>query len=111
MKANSSIAHTLQKHMGGRGMSRSSKELMGTPDSLYYWIPGEMVVIVRLPRLPADGTLDMLVEQVRAQLNSLLARYDLTLETYGTHGRWLDVPAMPPIRRRAFIFGLQRQQP
>ena len=70
-----------------------------------------MVVIVRLPRLPADGTLDMLVEQVRAQLNSLLARYDLTLETYGTHGRWLDVPAMPPIRRRAFIFGLQRQQP
>ena len=92
-------------------MSRSSKELMGTPDSMYYWIPGEMVVIVRLPGRPAEGTLDLLVEQVRDQLNSLLVRYELTLETYGTHGRWLDVPAMPPVRRRAFLFGLQRQQP
>jgi subtilisin family serine protease len=92
-------------------MSRSSKELMGTPDRLFHWIPGEMVVIVRLPRRPAEGTLDMLVEQVRGQLNALLVRYDLRLEIYGTHGRWLDVPAMPPVRRRAFVFGLQRQQP
>src|ERR1051326_4253946 len=86
-------AYTSQPHGGNTWMSRSSKELMGTPDQLYYWIPGEMVVIVRLPQRPANGTLDTLVGQVRDQLNSLLARYDLTLETYGTYGRWLDVPA------------------
>ena len=42
-----------------------------------------MVVIIRLPRRPAEGTLDMLVEQVRGQLNTLLERYDLRLEIYG----------------------------
>src|SRR5207245_6084769 len=89
----------------------SSKELMGTPDSLFHWIPGEIVVIVRLPQLPADDTLDLLVEQVRSQLNTILARYELVLERYGTHGRWLDMPAMPPVRRHAFIFGLHRLQP
>jgi len=84
---------------------------MGTPDSLFHWIPGEVVVIVRLPRRPADGTLDTLVEQVRSQLNTFLRRYDLALELYGSYGRWLDAPAMPPVRRRAFVFGLHRQQP
>ena len=92
-------------------MVRSSKELMGTPDSLFHWIPGEIVVIVRLPQLPADDTLDLLVEQVRSQLNTILAHYELVLERYGTHGRWLDMPAMPPVRRHAFIFGLHRLQP
>ena len=35
-------------------MSRTASELMGTPDSLFYWIPGEIVVVVRLKRKPAD---------------------------------------------------------
>ena len=54
-------------------MSRNALELMGTPDQLCNWIPGEMVVIVRLPRRPADDVLDVLVEQVRGQLNAVLA--------------------------------------
>ena len=92
-------------------MSRSSTEVMGTPDELYHWIPGEMVVVVRLPRLPVDDTLDVLAEQIRIQLNSFLAQYQLALESYGTYGRWLDVPTMPPVRRHAFLFGFQRKQP
>lgn len=92
-------------------MSFSSTELVGFADELYHWIPGEMVVIVRLPRLPTDETLETLTEQVRGQLNSLLSQYGLTLELYGTHGRWINAPAMPPIRRRAFLFGLHRKQP
>ncbi len=92
-------------------MPRSSKELMGTPDRVFYWVPGEMVVIIRLPRRPADDSLDALAEQVRNQLNALLAPHELMLETYGSAGRWLEVPAMPPIRRSVFIFGLHRQQP
>ncbi len=92
-------------------MSRSSMEVMGTPDELYHWIPGEMVIVVRLPRLPVDDALELLAEQIRAQLNIFLAQYRLTLELYGTHGRWLEVPTMPPVRRRAFLFGFHRKQP
>lgn len=92
-------------------MSRNSVELMGIPSELFYWIPGEMVVVVRLPRHPVEETLDLLAEQVRAQLNTTLARYNLTLDRYGVGGRWLDRPTMPPIRRRVFVFGLRRQQP
>ncbi len=92
-------------------MSRSPTEVMGTPDELYHWIPGEMVVVVRLPRLPIDDTLELLAEQIRAQLNVFLAQYRLALEPYGTYGRWLEVPTMPPVRRHAFIFGFRRKQP
>ncbi len=92
-------------------MARNSKELMGRPDELFHWVPGEMVVVVRLHRRPAQETEDILVEQIRSQLNSLLARFKLVLEPYGTYGRWSDAPTMPPIRRRSFIFGLHRQQP
>ncbi len=92
-------------------MSRSSSEFMGTPDELYHWIPGEMVLVVRLPRLPVDDTLDVLVEQIRNQLNEFLTQYGLSLEIYGTSGRWSTTPSMPPVRRRAFIFGLHRKQP
>jgi hypothetical protein len=92
-------------------MSLSSAELMGTPEELFHWVPGEMVVVVRLPRLPAEETLETLVEQVRNQLNGFLSQYSLALEPYGTHGRWNNEPAMPPVRRRAFIFGLHRKQP
>ncbi len=92
-------------------MSRSSTEVMGTPDELYHWIPGEMVVVVRLPRLPIDDTLELLTEQIRSQLNVFLAQYRLTLEPYGTYGRWLEVPTMPPVRRHAFLFGFHRKQP
>jgi hypothetical protein len=92
-------------------MSRISRELMGTPDELFHWIPGEMVVVVRLPRLPVADQQDILVEQVRTILNELLAQYHLKLEIYGTHGRWITVPAMPPIRRHSFVFGLRRNQP
>jgi hypothetical protein len=84
---------------------------MGTPGELFHWIPGEMVVIVRLPRLPVDDSQDLLVEQVRTRLNEFLAQYGLALEAYGTHGRWREVPTMPPVRRRSFVFGLHRKQP
>lgn len=92
-------------------MARTSVELMGTPDELFHWIPGEMVVVVRLHRKPAEDTQDILIEQIRGQLNSLLLQYNMALEPYGTYGRWSDAPAMPPIRRRSFVFGLHRQQP
>jgi hypothetical protein len=92
-------------------MSRSSMEVMGTPDELYHWIPGEMVVVVRLPRLPVDNTLEPLAEQIRTQLNAFLAQYRLALEPYGMGGRWLEVPTMPPVRRHAFLFGFHRKQP
>jgi hypothetical protein len=86
-------------------------ELMGTPDSLFYWIPGEIVVVVRLKRKPAEEIQETLIEQIRATLNTFLAAYQLVLEPYGSGGRWRETPTMPPIRRRAFIFGLHRPQP
>lgn len=92
-------------------MSRSSTEVMGIPEELFYWVPDEMVVIVRLPRIPVDDTQDVVAEQIRAQLNVFLAPYGVTLEAYGTYGRWVDTPTMPPVRRRSFIFGLHRKQP
>lgn len=84
---------------------------MGTPDGLYYWMPGEMVIVIRLPRLPSDDTHDLLVEQARVQLNECLSYYGLSLELYGTHGRWSNTPTMPPVRRRVFFFGLHRKRP
>jgi Subtilase family len=92
-------------------MSRNSTEFVGIPDQLYHWIPGEIVIIVRLPRLPPDDVQDTLVEQVRALLNRLLAPYHLVLEPYGTAGRWSQISSMPPVRRRSFVFGLRRKQP
>src|SRR5260370_5071093 len=92
-------------------MAAAQQELMGTPDELFHWVPGEMVVVVRLHRRPAEDTQDILIEQIRSQLNALLARYNAVLEPYGTYGRWGDALTMPPIRRRSFIFGLHRQQP
>ena len=92
-------------------MARSSTELMGTPEELFHWVPDEMVVIVRLPRLPVDDTQDIVAEQIRTQLNDFLAQYGVTLEVYGTYGRWTDTPTMPPVRRRSFIFGLHKKQP
>ncbi|HEY0753378.1 MAG TPA: S8/S53 family peptidase [Ktedonobacteraceae bacterium] len=92
-------------------MSRTASELMGTPSSLFYWIPGELVVVIRLKRKPIEETYDALSEQTRATLNTFLAAYQLTLEHYGTGGRWQETPGMPPVRRRAFIFGLHRPQP
>src|SRR5712692_1881564 len=92
-------------------MVLNSQELMGTPDELFHWVPGEMVVVVRLHRRPAEDTQDILIEQIRSQLNALLVRYNAVLEPYGTYGRWGDALTMPPIRRRSFIFGLHRQQP
>ncbi len=92
-------------------MPRNSTELIGTPNELYYWVPGEMVVVVQLHRRPGPDTQEMLIEQIRGQLNLLLARYNMMLEPYGTHGRWNESPTMPPILRRSFIFGLHRQQP
>ena len=92
-------------------MSRNPIELMGTPDELCHWIPGEIVVIVQLPRRLAHDEQEPLVEQVLSRLNVLLAHYDLALEAYGTAGRWIETPTMPPIRRRSFIFGLRKQMP
>ncbi|MBA2680267.1 MAG: S8 family serine peptidase [Ktedonobacteraceae bacterium] len=92
-------------------MSRSSTEFIGTPTELFHWVPGEIVIVVRLPRIPLDDALDVLIGQVRAQLNDFLSDYQIALEVYGTAGRWSENPTMPPVRRRAFIFGLQRKQP
>ncbi len=83
----------------------------GTPEDLFYWIPGELVVVVQLSRRPAEDALEVLAEQVRSHLNVMLAPHNLALEPYGTHGRWLEESTMPSIRRRTFIFGLDRQQP
>ncbi|HXL35785.1 MAG TPA: S8 family serine peptidase, partial [Ktedonobacteraceae bacterium] len=30
---------------------------------------------------------------------------------YGTYGRWSDIPTLPPVLRRSFVFGFHRQQP
>ncbi len=92
-------------------MSRNGVELSDVPDSVYHWIAGELVVVIRLPRRPPDDALDTLVEQVRSQLNHFLAPHDLILETYGTMGRWLNRLSLPTARRHVFIFGLHRQQP
>lgn len=93
-------------------MVRNSIELMGTPDGLFYWIPGEMVVVARLQRHPAAETQEILIEQIRAQLNALLIGYGITLEAYGAVGRWRDASLGPGAAvRRSFIFGRHRQQP
>lgn len=92
-------------------MSHTASELMGTPDSLFYWIPGEIVIVVRLKRKPAEEILETLTEQIRTTLNTFLDAYHLTLEPYGAGGRWRETPGMPPVRRRAFIFGLHKPQP
>ncbi|MBV9706239.1 MAG: S8 family serine peptidase [Chloroflexi bacterium] len=92
-------------------MSQTATEFMGTPDELFHWIPGEMVIVVRLAQAPRDNSLDVLVEQIRSQLNTFLARYNLVVEYYDTHGRWSDSPMMPSTQRRAFVFGLHRKQP
>ena len=93
-------------------MSRNDFDAIDEPEQIFNWIPGEMVLILRIPRRPADDELDALVEQVQSQLNTILLPHDLVLELYGTRGRWLNHSSdMPQVRRRAFIFGLHRQQP
>src|SRR5260221_3273000 len=92
-------------------MSRNLVEQISRPDQLYHWVPGEMVAVLRLPGQVKDDAQDALVEQVRGQLNAILAPFSLTLEAYGTYGRWRETPSMPPVRRRSFVFGLHRQQP
>jgi len=92
-------------------MSRNPVEQISTPKEVFHWIPGEMVVVIRLPRRPTDDAQDALVEQVRSQLNAALAPYSLILEPYGTNGRWREIPDMPPVRRQSFVFGLHNQQP
>lgn len=90
-------------------MYNASIELMGIPDQLFHWIPDEIVVIVRLPRIPVADTQEIIAEQVRIQLNDLLTQYGVFLEVYGTYGRWRE-PGMPPIRRRSFLFGMHGKQ-
>ena len=90
-------------------MYNASIELMGIPDQLFHWIPDEIVVIVRLPRIPVADTQEIIAEQVRIQLNDLLTQYGIFLEAYGTYGRWRE-PGMPPIRRRSFLFGMHGKQ-
>src|ERR1700682_4970843 len=93
---------------GNKCMSRTASELMGSPDSLFYWIPGELVLVIRLKRKPAEEIQETLVEQIRGVLNTFLATYQLVLEPYGSAGRWLEMTGSAPIRRRAFIFGLHK---
>jgi hypothetical protein len=91
-------------------MSRNPVEWMSRPDQLYYWIPGEMVVVIRLPGQVKEEAQEELVEQVRSQLNATLAPFKLTLEAYRAYGRRQETPSMPPVRRRWFVFGLHQQQ-
>ena len=61
-------------------MSRNAIDVMGEPKTIFNWIPGEMVVIVRLPKRPPDDELDTLVEQVLARNPTLtLANHKETL--------------------------------
>jgi hypothetical protein len=94
-------------------MARSSADMMGMPEEWFYWVRGEMVVVIQLPRRPEDDALELLAEQVRSQLNALLAPHNLLLEPYGTYGRWREGPlaAQLPIRQRVFLFGYHRQHP
>lgn len=89
-------------------MAAYGNELTGIPDGLRYWIPGEMVVVVRLNRRPAPEAQDILIEQVQRQLGALLAQYGMTLEPYGSSERWRNVGNMA---RRSFVFGHHRQHP
>ena len=91
--------------------SRNAIESIGAPAGLFHWIQDEMVVVVRLHRRPAPEAQDALVEQIRTQLNSVLAQHKLALEPYGTGSRWHNGQIPTPLRRRSFIFGLHRQQP
>jgi hypothetical protein len=92
-------------------MSLNPIEAMGIPAELFHWIPDEMVIVVRLMRIPLESALDTVIEQVFTQLNTFLAHYRISLDLYGTSGRWEKNVSLPPIRRRAFIFGLHRKQP
>ncbi len=92
-------------------MTYSAAELMGTPTELFHWIPGEMIIVIRLPRLLNDDMQETLLNQVKTLLNEFFAQYHISLEMYGTGGRWRENPTMPPLRRRAFTFGLHQKQP
>src|SRR5579875_1937761 len=94
-------------------MTPGAADLVGRPTELFYWVRGEMVVVVQLPRRPAEDALELLAEQVRSQLNALLEPHHLMLEPYGSGGHWQEEakPSRPPIRQRAFLFGYHRQQP
>ncbi len=91
-------------------MARNSIELMGTPDGLFYWIPGEMVVVVRLQRHPAADVQEVFIEQIRGQLNALLTGHGIILEPFGSAGRWQETSRVATTRR-SFVFGRHRQQP
>src|SRR5260370_7643408 len=81
-------------------MAAAQQELMGTPDELFHWVPGEMVVVVRLHRRPAEDTQHILIEQIHSQLNALLAPYNTVLEPYGTHGSGAAALTLPPLPPR-----------
>jgi hypothetical protein len=68
------------------------------------------MVVIRLPGHVKDDAQDVLVEQVHSQFNATLAPFSLTLELYGTYGRWHETPSMPPVWRRSFVFGPHQQQ-
>src|SRR5437879_6505136 len=76
-------------------MARTASEFLGAPDAIVHWIPGEIVVVIRLKRKPAEETQETLIEQIRATLNTWLAPYAITLEAYGTAGRWHETTSMP----------------
>jgi Subtilase family len=92
-------------------MALNAVDLMTAPEQIFHWIPGEMILVVRLHRPASGEAQEALVEQIRSQLNTFLARYSLVLEPYGSYGRWREAAALPPIRRRSFVFGLHKPQP
>lgn len=92
-------------------MARAISELMGSPDSIFHWVPGEIVLVVRLKRKPVEEVYATLIEQMRVILNTVLAPSGLTLEPYGTAGRWRETPGLPALYRSAFVFGLHQPQP
>ena len=56
-------------------MSRNLVEQISRPDQLYHWVPGEMVVVIRLPGQVKEDAQEVLVEQVRSQLSATLAPF------------------------------------
>src|SRR5207302_10208172 len=106
------MSRRLQNHTGTGGntcMARNSIELVGTPDGLFYWIPGEMVVVVRLHRHPAVETEKALIEQIRGQLKALLARSGMVLGPYVPIGRSGHMRCVTALGR-SLVLGLLRLQ-
>lgn len=81
-----------------------------TPERVYHWIPGEMVIILRMPAFLSDEYTGKLAEQVRSQLNVLLVEHQITLEHFLRRTSRATTRPLATTRE-GFLFALQRRQP